>query len=596
MKRISAFLFAATLGAISPAAWSQMPAPLLLGDAPEVDPAEQILLRPGELPAVRLTADILYRLLVAELAAQRSNFGQASELMYALARETSDPRLARRAFQFAMAGRDLAGALRAARQWVLLSPNDPDAVASSLALAASSGQTHGLASNLRERIEEASNKEQAITQAASIVSKMSDKQVAYQVLEQALPPSVLDIPLAHLALADAAWQADESVKALEAARRALELAPDSELAAQRVLEYGLRVDSRAAIRETEAYVERHPDMRRLRLLLVNRLVGRHEFDAALAQIEAMRLHAPEDFDLLYTEAEVNVRAERYERAKQLLNEYIAVQEQRGSALPDRATTAGSDASDARLLLVQIAEKQGDIHEAIRQLDLIEDPTLRFQAQIHKAVLISRQGDLEGARRTLEALSPQDDKERTVQALTMASIYRDSGRTEQAVALLEKADADIPDTAEIKYDLAMLYERQGRYEKFEMLMREIIELAPDNANAYNSLGYTFADRNINLDEAEELLERALELEPDNPYILDSVGWYLYRTGDYVGALEYLRRSWHQLPSGEVAAHLGEVLWMMQRKNEARDVWRDGLKEEPENEVLLKTLKRFNVRLK
>src|SRR5690606_39627075 len=139
----------------------------------------------------------------------------------------------------------------------------------------------------------------------------------------------------------------------------LKLAPNSEMAAQRVLEYGLQVDSRAAIRETEAYVERYPDMRRLRLLLVNRLVGRHEFDAALAQVQAMRQRAPEDFDLLYTEAEVNVRAARYERAKTLLNEYISVQEQRGNALPDNATTAGGDASDARLLLVQIAEIEND---------------------------------------------------------------------------------------------------------------------------------------------------------------------------------------------------------------------------------------------
>src|SRR5690606_17972812 len=336
--------------------------------------------------------------------------------------------------------------------------------------------------------------------------------------------------------------------------------------------------------------------RRLRLLLVNRLVGRHEFDAALAQVQAMRQRAPEDFDLLYTEAEVNVRAARYERAKTLLNEYISVQEQRGNALPDKATTAGGDASDARLLLVQIAEKENDIEEAIRQLDLIQDPGVRFQAQIHKAVLISRQGNLEGARRALDALEPQSDGEHTVMALTKASILRDSGRSEEAVAVLEKADADLPDTAEIKYDLAMLYERQGRYDDFERLMRRIIELAPDNANAYNSLGYTFADRNTQLDEAEALLERALELEPDNPYILDSVGWYLYRTGDYVGALEYLRRSWHQLPSAEVAAHLGEVLWMMQRKNEARAIWREGHDKEPDNEVLQKTLKRLGVRLK
>ncbi|MDR4124602.1 tetratricopeptide repeat protein [Yanghanlia caeni] len=597
MKRFLAVLIAASFGALvtPPAAHAQLTAPLLLGEPPQIDPAEQIRLRPGELPAVRLTSDILYRLLAAEIAAQRSAFDTASELMYGLARETSDPRLARRAFQFAMAARDLPGALKAARQWVLVSPNDPDAVASSLALAASSGQTTGLAGTLRSRIEEASNKEHAIAQAASIVGKMNDKRVAYQVLEEALPESVRSIPLAQLALADAAWAAEDPVRALQAARAALELAPTSEMAAQRVLEYGLSVDSRAAIRETEAYVERHPEMRRLRLLLVNRLVGRHEFDAALAQVAAMRERNPEDFDLLYTEAEVNMRAERYDRAKALLHEYISVQEQRGSALPDKATTAGGDASDARLLLVQIAEKEGDRHEAIRQLDLIDDPGLRFQAQIHKAVLVSRSGDLEGARRTLQALTPQSDNERTVLALTTASIYRDSGRSDEAIAVLEQADAEMPDMAEIKYDLAMLYERQGRYDDFERLMREIIRIAPDNANAYNSLGYTFADRNVNLHEAEELLEQALELEPDNPYILDSVGWYLYRTGDYSGALEYLRRSWHQLPSGEVAAHLGEVLWMMQRKAEARDIWKEGLKHEPENEVLQKTLKRFGVRL-
>lgn len=597
MKPILAALSAVFLAVLGPSgpAWSQMQAPLLLGEPPELDISEQIRLRPGELPAVRLTADILYRLLAAEFSAQRSSFGLAADLMYGLARETSDPRLAKRAFQFAMAGHDLPAALRAARQWVLVSPNDPDAVASSLALAASSGQTSGLATNLRKRIEGADNKEQAIAQAAAIVAKMSDRQVAYQVLDQALPESVRNIPLAQLALSDAAWRADEPVRALQAARAALELAPDSEMAAQRVLEYGLRVDSRAAIRETEQYIERHPEMRRLRLLLVNRLVGRHEFDAALSQVQAMRQLAPEDFDLLYTEAEVNVQAQRYERAKELLNDYITVQQQRGSALPEKATTAGADVSDARLLLVQIAEKEGEANEAIRQLDLIDEPSVRFQAQVHKAVLVSRQGDLEAARKVLQALEPADDNERTVQALTTATILRDSGRSDQAIEVLEQADAALPDTAEIKYDLAMLYERQGRYDDFERLMRRIIELAPDNANAYNSLGYTFADRNVNLDEAEELLERALELEPDNPYILDSVGWYLYRTGDYVGALEYLRRSWHLLPSAEVAAHLGEVLWAMQRKSEARNIWKEGMQQEPDNEVLKQTLKRFGVKL-
>src|SRR3546814_19477487 len=137
---------------------------------------------------------------------------------------------------------------------------------------------------------------------------------------------------------------------------------------------------------------------------------------------------------------------------------------------------------------------------------------------------------------------------------------------------------MPDTPEIKYDLAMLYERQGKLDEFETLMRRVIELDPDNANAYNSLGYTYADQNTQLDEARDLLDHALELEPNNPFILDSMGWYLYRVDDLQGALDYLQRSYRQLPSADVAAHLGEVLWKMKQHAKARKVWRQGFRSE------------------
>jgi tetratricopeptide (TPR) repeat protein len=556
---------------------------------------ELIRLRPGELPAVKLTADILYRVLAAEMAASRGQYDMAGETLYELARETSDPRLAKRAFQFSLADRDMVKALRAARQWALLSPNDPEAVASSLALAASNGQTSGLATALWTRIEKAENKEQAIVQASAIVGKLSDKRVALEVLEKALHPSVRSLPVAHLALADAAWAAGDPARALAEAQAAQKLERDSDAAAQRVLEYGLKVDPVAAIRQTRAFLEKHPGSRKLQLMFVNRLVDRHEFDAALGQVTAMRRSAPEDFDLLYTEAEVNMRAERYEKAQALLHEYITVQTQRRQSINDKASNAGSDASDARLLLVQIAEKQNHLNDAIAQLDLIDDPSLRFQAQVHKAVLQARMGNLGQARATIEALKPQDTHERSVVALTLASIYREAGRSDEAVDILVKADADNPNSAEIKYDLAMLYERQGKMAEFEALMRRVIDIDPNNANAYNSLGYTYADQNRRLDEAEDLLERALELDPDNPYILDSVGWYLFRTGDNEAAIEYLQRSFQQLPTADVAAHLGEVLWVSKRNDEALRVWTAGLQKEPENETLKKTLKRLGIKL-
>src|SRR5699024_11258922 len=135
-----------------------------------------------------------------------------------------------------------------------------------------------------------------------------------------------------------------------------------------------------------------------------------------------------------------------------------------------------------------------------------------------------------------------------------------------------------------YDLGMLYVLGEDYRKFERTMRQVIELAPDNANAYNALGYTFADQNRNLEEAQDLLEQALELEPNNPYILDSVGWYLYRIGDLEAAVEYLARSYEQLPAADVAAHLGEVLWVKGRKDDARKVWQEGLDADPDNDTL------------
>lgn len=557
---------------------------------------EQIHLRPGELPAVNLNADILYRILASEIAAQRGVYDMASQTLLDLARETSDPRLAKRAFQFSIADRDMSRAYRAARAWAVLAPSDPEAIATSLALAASNGQTTGMSEALWERIDTADDKKQAIIQAAAIVSKMADKRVALEVLDQALHSSVRDIPVARLALADAAWEALDAGRALREAKLALELEPGNEAAAQRVLEYGLQVDPQAAIAQARDYLQANPGSRRLQLMLASRLVDRHDFDGALDLVADLRRQAPEDFDLLYTEAEINARAERYDRAQALLHEYINVETQRRRSLRDNASNAQSNASDARLLLVQIAVKQNRVDDAIAQLDLIDDPAVTFQAQIHKAVLQARQGKLSQAQGTITAANASTLHDQSVAALTLASIYREAGRTDTAVETLQKADQDIPDSAEIKYDLAMLYERQGKQQEFETLMREVIALSPDNANAYNSLGYTYADQNRNLDEAQDLLEHALDLEPSNPYILDSVGWYFYRTGDLQAALEYLQRSYTQLPEADVAAHLGEVLWVSGNKAEARRVWRIALDKDPENETLLKTLKRLGIILK
>ncbi|WP_322996672.1 tetratricopeptide repeat protein [Castellaniella sp.] len=577
------------LAALPQMGWAASPVP-----APP-DAVETIRLRPGELPAVSLTPELLYRILVAELAAQQGQYDDAAQGLLSLARDTLDPRLAQRAFQMSMSGRNLALALQAAREWARLNPDNPEAVAASLALSASSGQTDGLARTLARRIDSADDKEQAVAQAVGIVSKMTDKRLALDVLDKAVAGVIDTSALAHLALADTAWAAGEPRRALDESYRAQGLAPDSLDAAERILEYGLRIEPREAIRDTYRYLADHPGHRGLQLLLVSRLTGRGQFDEALKLLGDMRRQAPEDFDLLYTEAEVNARAGRYVAAKSLLNEYITIQQQRRRSLAEGASSAQADVSDARLLLVQIAERQDDLAEAIRQLHAIDESSLRFQARTHEAVLYGKLGDLPKARATLDAIKPIDRRERVVIQLTLASIYRGAGRTDQAVDTLKAADLAMPDMPEIKYELGMLLHQQGKTAEFETLMKRVIELDPDDANAYNSLGYTYVDTNRNLPEARDLLERALDLDPENPFILDSVGWYLFRTEDYQGALEYLRRSYDQLPAADVAAHLGEALWMLKRPEQARRIWAEGLKADPDNETLKSTLRRLGVSL-
>jgi len=246
-------------------------------------------------------------------------------------------------------------------------------------------------------------------------------------------------------------------------------------------------------------------------------------------------------------------------------------------------------------LARIAENAGNLGEALAQLDRVDDPALAFQVNLRRAILLGRQGSLAQARAALEGVAPRDRGERVQVALTLASIYRNSGRTDDAVGVLENAQRQDPEATQIQYDLAMLYERQGRMDAFEARLKHILEVDPDNVNANNALGYTLVDQNRRLDEARALLERAEQLEPDNPYILDSVGWYHYRRGNLERALIYLRRAYADMPAAEVAAHLGEVLWVMQRPDEARAIWREGLRLESGNEILRKTLQSLGVTL-
>lgn len=566
-----------------------------MGPKTQKPETEVIRLRSGQLPLVSLTSDVFYRVVSAEIAAQRGMLGVAGTTMVNLSRDTSDPRLARRGLEFFLAGGNLRGALEASRAWSRLSPNDIEANSTELALSAANGQTEGLAEALRVRIDASKDKPAAIGQALAVLSRLNDKRVAFQILDQALSPSARKSPAAFLALSDVAQAGGDTPRALAEARNALRVDPNSEEAAQRLLEYGMVADPARAQADARAYIARHPDARKLRLMLAGQLADTGDYDGALTELQAMAKQSPEDFDLLSLQAQVAYKAGRADQARALLEQYLSVQNQREQATVPGASDAGAAAADAHAMLAKIAEDQGRYDDAVAQLDQIDDPSLRYSSTVRQAGIRAKQGRVAEAVRLIDTAEPLDDDERVIGVLAKAQILRDADQLDAAVKVLSDADRAIPDSVEIKYELAMTVERQGKFAQLEKLLREVIALDPDHAHAYNALGYTLADNNQRLPEAQSLIGRAMELKPGDPFIMDSMGWVKFRLGDNAAAIDFLRKAYVLRPEADIAAHLAEVLWVDGKRDEAQKLLQGAYQKDPKNKTLNETIQRLGVKL-
>src|SRR5450756_2082907 len=193
-----------------------------------------------------------------------------------------------------------------------------------------------------------------------------------------------------------------------------------------------------------------------------------------------------------------------------------------------------------------------------------------------ALVLNKQGKLEAARAHLRQIEASSDQARAQLLLTEAQMLRDANRPLEAFDLIGGALNSMPDQPDLLYDYAMLAEKLERMDLLETNLKKLISLQPDHAHAYNALGYSLAERNLRLPEAQELIEKALQLSPDDPFIIDSMGWVLYRMGKSKQALEYLRKAYSARPDPEIAAHLGEVLWVAGEHREAEKIWLEATK--------------------
>ncbi|MBL8483114.1 MAG: tetratricopeptide repeat protein [Rhodocyclaceae bacterium] len=540
-------------------------------DAPDTPVAAE------RLPRQELTSRIVYQLLLAEIAARRGQFEVAVPAYLELAKNTRDPRIARRATEFALYARQRTAALEAARLWAELDPQSPQAQRTLTGLAAHGSDPAEVEPQIAKLLAEQGPKTgEALLQLNRFLANMSDAGVVADMVRRLTEPYV-KLPEAHFARAQGALRAGKSEQALSDLDRALQLRPDWDLAVIFKAQILQTADPAKAVAALKSYLAKHPKARDVRMQYARALVGARRNDEARREFQRVLAESPDRKDAMYAVGVLAFQVKDYATAEPLFRKLVE------AAVPE--------ADNLRIYLGQIADESKRFPEALEWYDSVKSGDAYLQAQMRAAGLLARDGSVEAGLARLQALRGRPGVSEVQLTLTESAILRDANRVQDAYDLLDRTLQAKPDEPDVLYEFGLVAERADRVDAMEKALRKLIALKPDFAHGYNALGYSFADRNINLEEAQRLIQKALELAPDDPAILDSMGWVKYRTGDLPGALQHLDRAFRLTADPEIAAHLGEVLWMMGRRDDATRTWQDAAKAHPGSPPLDKVMKRF-----
>lgn len=533
--------------------------------------------RQPPLPEQELTSELLYRFLIGEVAGQRGRFDVATQAYIEMARKTQDPRIAQRATEIALFARAQSQALEAAQIWVAADPESVRAQQALTALLVSAnklGEAKPLLAKLLK--EEKGNVGPAFLQLSSLLSRAADKKAALQLVRDLAQPYPT-VAEAHLAVAQAALGADDLVLAAREAEEATKLRPDWELAALMRGQVLQRRSNAEALAYWRTYLKEYPQAKDVRLNYARLLVNDRNYEEARKEFERLGKDFPENTDVTMAVALLAIELKDYAAAEQTLRRALAQNPK--------------DSDTIRLYLGQVDEERKRFDDAKRWYQEVGRGDQYIPAQVRYAGVVAKEGDLAGARRYLQQLPVQNNQQRVQLIQAEAQLLRDQSQYQEAYDLLGRSLDKLPNYPDLLYDYAMAAEKVNRVDVLESNLKKLIVIKPDHAHAYNALGYTLAERNERLKEAEEYIDKALKISPDDPFILDSKGWVLYRRGQTKEALVYLRRAFAERPDPEIAAHLGEVLWAQGQKDEAEKVWRQALQDNPDNEALRTAVKRF-----
>jgi tetratricopeptide (TPR) repeat protein len=529
------------------------------------------------LPNVELTSDLLFKFLLGEVALQRGDSDLAVQTYLDLARTTRDPRVARRAAQLAYGAHELDKATEAFKLWSELDPDSQTAKQMLASLLVSEGKLEEARPLLAEVLaSETDNPGAAFLHMYSLLERQTDKSAVLKLMRELAQPYPR-LAEAHWTVAKAAEEAGEPDEALKEVRKARALSSKWEAAA--VLEAQLLQPRRPeqALKLLKGFLKANPDASDTRLFYARLLLEQHQYKKSRAQFQTLLKAHPENTELAFAVALLSLQMGELDQAEKELKQALA----RGK----------QDQDTVYYYLGQLSEAKKEPQIALQYYRKVRGGKYVFAARLREVYLLNKSGKLDEAIGLLHRMPVQDAEQRVQVLLIEAQLLRDAKRYEQAFEVLHHGLDENPDQPEMLYEAALIADKLGKPDVLERLANRLIELQPNNANAYNVLGYSLLDRNVRVKEGMRLVEKAYHLSPNDAAIIDSVGWGNYRLGNLDKSLEFLRRAFAADPDPEIAAHLGEVLWVKGEKEEAKKIWSDSLKQHPKNESLRAVMKKF-----
>ena len=531
--------------------------------------------RPSDYPVAPFPKDALYQLLVAEVAGYRGEYSTALEKYVDMALKTRDAGVAQRAAMLAVYLKRYEEALTTSKIWV---EQEPDSIEARRYLS--------------EQLLRIGDMEQAIVHMEAIknlgglanfesfaysAANMDDK--GREVLLEAMSRMLAEYPgdeqlmFSKAVLLEQSGQLEE---ALQLANQLLVSKKDINVIVLKVnaLKDLLRTDE--ALVFLESTLEELADKRRLRLIYARMLFEAERLVDAEKQYEQVHQQAPNDSDILFALALISMEQGKDESAKGYLNQMIRFNRR---------------ANEAHYYLGSIADKNDKIPQAISEYKMVGPGREFLAAQVRIAALLADQGRLDDARAHLENQRANNPDRYNRLVMIEGQLLSERGHEAEFFELLEMVIKKQPENVELLYFRAMTGQSLGRLDVLEQDLLRVIEIDPGNADAMNALGYTLADQTDRHDEALVLIERALEIKPNEAAFIDSLGWVQYRLENYKDAVTNLRKALSLFDNDEVAAHLGEVLWVSGEQQEARNVWQKALDARPDSDILKRVIKRF-----